>query len=528
MKKILLLALMLGGAIWGQEYEKTQAELAKERGAPKGLDPQELYSDIFQVANDLFNLKNEKKPAKFSQNDIDAKVKLLTSYIEDAASYIKTNIKGNSIISTNLNSYNSGITGRLSAVRSAELANNTKLISEELLSIYKIANTYIEGVISELNAFKPSDSGAEQAKKLALNIFKLLQNIGNKIIADYTFSPGEVSEEINTDVTYVFMKADWVKSKGVRRDKSDDLKRLFTKLGYLVNFANDGFKTPYKVITALYMSTIDAINDFSEAFKNNEPLVFQEGQHEEKESLREFLNTRASDIKNTINKAVDNLTTKTAADKNAKAILQLLLKLYEPILKKIEKEFDYKSAMKKAIDSITFKGNIYSLQTLGSQFQQINALDSQLQAFIGSEGKYNKDKYNSYQECFVRIYDLMTVLYSERSTLESKERSEKSSTVNKYISSMNEELKNAGVLIDKISESKVVRSILKDLLSKYKDFINKFEDDMRTSLKLTFSETVKSIFSIGGKKRSAGEELTATYTGGKRERIKPLKPYKQD
>ncbi len=504
MKKILLLsALILCGSIWGREPEKTQAEIAKERGAAKGLDPRVLYSDIFQVANDLFNLKNEKNPAKFSQEDINTKIKLLNGYIEDAVTYIKTNMKEERVAHTVVKTYSAEIINRFNALRT----KNRSFITEELRSIYKVSNITIANLIPELNTLKMSNPDAEAAKNLVLNICKLLQNIGNKIIADYTFgSVAELKGTMETVLQAIFYRHNY--QDGVKQDEIQVFNTYFTKLGYVVNFGDNlDFMRKFTAIYALYNSTIDAINAFAQAFAKKGALVFNG------EPLRGFLTNKTSDFKN-ISKAVDKVATETAADKNAKAILQLLLKMYEPILKKIEKEFDYKSAMKKDIDSIKFTGDFSKPQFLEESLRKLRLAAWQLESFLGSEG-YDSGQYTFYNQDLYAMMRLMGDLYWDLSVIASKDRAERVSWVDRDIDAMNELIKSAGSLINKISQSESARSLLKALLSKFKDFVNKFGDYTRKSLKITTLDEVKEKakrfkeFLTGGKKSDVAKAREA-------------------
>lgn len=246
-------------------------------------------------------------------------------------------------------------------------------------------------------------------------------------------------------------------------------------------------------IYELYNSSIDTINKFSQAFVKKEPLVFNG------KSLRQFLDEKAANLKN-LDKEVSKLPTKTAADKNAVTILKLLLKLYEPILKKIEKDFDYTPIIKKQLSELKFTESLSNPNELTAAFGSIAELSSLVGTFaISNSTDYNETSYNDYNANLLDGVTAAGHLAESKTAWNDAQTSAKIQELDRVIKDMNGKLKTAKSKIDTISTSKAVRSFLKDLLSKYEEFRDKFESDMKEYWKITKLDRFKNLLP-GGKK----------------------------
>ncbi len=325
MKKISL--LLLSNFIFLSNYLFADGEIKSVK------DLQSSYANMEKLAQNIFfGLSGQQPLIKLGPDNVVYKqnIEIWNDNVNKVIDYIEefknTNLTGKTEI---FEGKNAALIKQLNKLLSLKDVSKNNELGEALRQIYNIGKIEMPRDILELDKVKTLSNEQAESKKIVIKLFNLLAEIGNKIIADYTFGSNPVLETTQADINKVFMEP---KNPSESREKRDIFDSTFMRLGYIVNFSdNKEFMNKFVGIYALYNSTIDAINIFREQ-KSSESRTVQG------KTLKEFVGEKADNLKN-LDKEVNKLKANTAADKNALAILKLLLKLYGPILNEIKETF---------------------------------------------------------------------------------------------------------------------------------------------------------------------------------------------
>ncbi len=484
-----------------------------------------LYEDILKGAKQttLFGLE---KKSDLSKWDITNRayvafwnddIRLASEYIGMVSTINERAKKPNTILedaAENLVASNSVIIYAFTNLP-VEVKQRDKTSASKLLhDVYATINTNIPDSVSKLNGLKKVIEQDGYAKKLGLDLFKLLQVIGSKIIVDYAFEPKDALKTIENSIRGIFLPKDYYTQIGLVEfpGKKIVLDALFNRLDYVVNFSDNGtLWANFSLIKQLYISALNVIESASGAFGKKEPFTKV---YNNKQSLNQFLEDESRILKET-SKGVDNIGANKPADKNGVAILKLLLKLYGQILEKIKKDFDYRPLIKKELEIIE-KGK-YDFNTLENINAFLNAANW-VRLFGVSED--HNFKTETWQKDFVTnlmgLYDGIITFTKTSERLKRESTNAKDASLKAFNDIAKPLLKKAEGAINQVSSVKAVQTVMKDLLATYKIMLDKFEDDMKNKLGITRLARFKNaVFGEekgepgAGEQKQGSEELEA-------------------
>ncbi len=389
-------------------------------------------------------------------------------------------------------------------------------IGNILSGIYRYVNINLVELIKNLEKIRTEKAEDKDAKQLGLNVTKLLQKIGNKTIIDYTFAPKDALKTIEHFISGIFLPQDYYTAipNGQIQQNRKNLEALFARLGYVVNFSENGtLWANFSLIKQLYISAFNVIESASNAITNREQFSKV---YNNKQSLNQFLEDVNRNLKESA-KGVENISSSTPADKNAVTILKLLLKLYGQILEKIKQDFDYKVLIKRELDSV--KSKKYEFNNAN------NKSLTNIEQYIGAFGQTQDSNFktNLYKNSFLKeglqkAGAQMGSFIKIAASIENKPTDDKLEEFKTFDSNIKGPLKFAGDLIKEVSNVKEVQTVMKDLLEAYRVIVDKFEDKMKDELKITAFERFKE-FLPGGKKEPSQAENLAKQNAAYKESI---------